>query len=625
MFNTSSRLLPNDPHLTRLIRAEQVRMLYAPMPLMLLMSATFAVAMAAVVGAQVGWESAMAWAALCVLVCLARWLYVIKNRRPRQDDAERILRHTVWLSAAQGAAWGLAGMWLMPVDDLVTTAIIVSTLIGGAAICTFAFQAHMGTNVAMNIPLLLPAAIMLMTRMDKYGAFSAAGLCFLCVTMLVEGKRAERRIIELLWLRFTTDRIAQERAEALKLAKQHSDVKDQFLATMSHEIRTPLNGMLGLAQLIEERLPPRPGILGETRQQATLIRQSGKHLLSLINAVLDYSKLEVGQLTIECKPFDLRALLNEVADLSRVNAAGKSLPLYTVYHLPDPCWVEGDAARVRQVLFNLLGNAVKFTETGHVTLRVKRCECNHDEPTHDHPEPPCARKVNFIIEDTGVGVEASQIDRMFEAFTQLDSTFSRRLEGTGLGLTISRELARAMQGDVVCQSQPGKGSTFTFTALLPTCLNPPAQAPAPAALEGQALPPPKDRLSGHVLVVEDNAVNALVTQTHLSNQGLQVSLAGDGQQALDLLKLMGSEFDLVLMDCQMPVMDGLEATRRLRVHEHEHHLPHVPVIALTANVSAEDIQRCRAVGMNSHLAKPFELEELDQLLKTYLHPEPVTA
>lgn len=625
MFNTSHRLLPNDPQLIRLIRAEQVRMLYAPMPVMLLMSTCFAVAMATVVGAQVGWQPAIAWACLCVAVCLVRWLYVINNRRPRQDDAERILRHTTWLSAAQGAAWGLAGVWLMPVNDLVTTAVICSTLIGGAAVCTFAFQAHMGTNVAMNIPLLLPTAMMLLTRMDKYGAFGAAGLCFLCVTLLVEGKRAERRIIELLWLRFTTDRIAQERAEALKLAKQHSDVKDQFLATMSHEIRTPLNGMLGLAQLIEERLPPRPGILGDTRQQATLIRQSGRHLLSLINAVLDYSKLEVGQLAIESKPFDLRALLNEVVSLTRVNAAGKSLPLYTVFHLPDPCWVEGDAARVRQVLFNLLGNAIKFTETGHVTLRVKRCECNHDEPTHDHPEPPCARKVNFIIEDTGVGVEASQIDRMFQAFTQLDSTFSRRLEGTGLGLTISRELARAMQGDVVCQSQPGEGSTFTFTALLPTCMNPPVQAPEPAAMQAPELPATKERLSGHVLVVEDNAVNALVTQTHLNNQGLQVTLASDGQQALDLLKLMGQEFDLVLMDCQMPVMDGLEATRRLRMHEYETHRPHVPVIALTANVSADDILRCRAVGMNSHLAKPFDLDELDQVLKTYLQTEAVTA
>jgi two-component system, sensor histidine kinase len=280
---------------------------------------------------------------------------------------------------------------------------------------------------------------------------------------------------------------------------------------------------------------------------------------------------------------------------------------------------------VRQVLFNLLGNAVKFTETGHVTLRVKRCECNHDEPTHDHPEPPCARKVNFIIEDTGVGVEPSQIDRMFEAFAQLDSTFSRRLEGTGLGLTISRELARAMQGDVVCQSQPGQGSTFTFTALLPTCMNPPVQVPGVEPLAEPDLPMPKEKLSGHVLVVEDNAVNALVTQTHLNNHGLQVTLASDGQQALDLLKLMGSEFDLVLMDCQMPVMDGLEATRRLRVHEHEHHWPHVPVIALTANVSTEDIRRCRAVGMNSHLAKPFELEDLDQVLKTYLQTEAVTA
>lgn len=600
-------------------------MLFGPMPLMLLMSAGFAVLLAAVIGPQVGWWKAISWAALCVVVCIARWLHVVKNRRSRRDP-DRVLRETTWTSAIHGAAWGLAGAWLMPVNDLVTVAIIASTLIGGAAVCTFTFQAHMGTNMAMNLPMLMPAALALLTRMDKYGAFAMAGLFFLSVTMLLEGRRAERRIIELLWLRFTTDRIAQERAEALKMAKQHSDVKDQFLATMSHEIRTPLNGMLGLAQIIEERLPARAGILGETRQQAALIRQSGKHLLSLINAVLDYSKLEVGQLSIDSKPFDLRALLNEVVGLTRVNAASKSLPVYTVFHLPDPCWVMGDEARVRQVLFNLLGNAVKFTESGHITVKVKRCDCPHDTPTVDNPEPPCARKVNFIIEDTGVGVAPSQIDRMFEAFTQLESTFSRRLEGTGLGLTISRELARAMQGDVVCQSELGRGSVFTFTALLPTCVNPPVPAePTPPLEASTPVAPAAHTLSGHVLVVEDNPVNALVTQTHLNNRGLQVTLASDGQEALDVLKQIGHGIDLVLMDCQMPVLDGLEATRRLRVYEHEQHLPHVPVVALSANVSPNDVRRCRDMGMNSHLAKPFELHDLDQVLKTYLQEAPVTA
>jgi signal transduction histidine kinase/ActR/RegA family two-component response regulator len=549
-----------------------------------------------------------------------RWVHLVKNRRHRHDQSDRILRQTLWFSAVHGTAWGLAGVWLLPADDLVTSAIIASALIGAAAVCTFTFQAHMGSSIAMNIPMLVPAALMLLTRMDRFGVFGAAGLTFLCVTLLIEGMRAERRIIELLWLRFTTDRIAQERAEALKLAKQHSDVKDQFLATMSHEIRTPLNGMLGLAQLIEERLPARPGILGETRQQAALIRQSGKHLLSLINAVLDYSKLELGQLVIESTPFDLRALLNEVVSLSRVNAASKSLPLYAVLHLPDPCWVEGDAARVRQVLFNLLGNAIKFTDAGQVTLRVKRCDCGHEPvPTADNPEPLCARKVNFTIEDTGVGVEAGQIDRMFEAFTQLESTFSRRMEGTGLGLTISRELARAMQGDVVCTSRPGQGSSFTFSALLPTCIHRPERvADAPVI-------PASNRLHGHVLVVEDNPVNALVVQTHLDNQGLQVTLASDGQEALALLQKPDHGFDLVLMDCQMPVMDGLEATRRLRAYEHEHQRIPVPIIALTANVSPDDITRCRATGMNGHLAKPFELQDLSQLLKTYLQPNAITA
>ncbi len=619
MNATTPRLMPQKTSLDHKIRAEQLRMLFSPLRLMLGTGSLFAVALAVLLGEKIGWFYTLGWAALCMLTAASRWVHLAKYSKNHHGHPERVLRQAIWLTTLHGSAWGLAGLWLTPSTDMMTTAIIVTTLASGVALATFTHQAHMGSNIAMNLPMLLPAALMVFLRMDGVGFYGSAGLVFLSITFLLEGKRSERRIIELLWLRFTTDRIAQERASALKLAQQHSDMKDQFLATMSHEIRTPLNGMLGLAQLMEERLPARPGILGETRQQATLIRQSGRHLLSLINSVLDYSKLEVGQLVIESKPFDLRALVNEVVSLTRVNAASKSLPLYAVLHLPEPSWVEGDAARVRQVLFNLLGNAIKFTESGHVTLRVQRCDCKHEAPTADKPMPPCARKVNFIIEDTGVGVEASQIDRMFQAFTQLESTFSRRVEGTGLGLTISRELARAMKGDVVCVSRPGEGSAFTFSALLPACDAPPITA------DMDAINSDNDQLLGHVLVVEDNPVNALVAQTHLVNQGLLVTLAADGQEALTLLTQANHEFDLVLMDCQMPVMDGLEATQWLRAHEKAHQLAHVPVIALTANVSPEDIARCHDCGMDAYLAKPFDLQDLSNILKTHLPIKAVTA
>ncbi|HEX5371832.1 MAG TPA: ATP-binding protein [Aquabacterium sp.] len=629
--------------MTRLIQAERVRMLYAPTPVMVMMSAAFAVALGVVVGDKIGWWTTTLWALACVLICAVRMVHWWAYSRAEDREDPRWLSSLVILCGIHGGIWGLAGVWLMPVDDLVTTAIIVSTLMGATAICTFTLQAHIGPNLAMNVPQLMPAAFMLLTRMDAFGWFGAAGLSFMCLFMILEGHRAERRISELLWLRFTTDRISQERAEALKLAQRHSAIKDQFLATMSHEMRTPLHGILGLAQLIHQRLPARAGVLSDARQHASLIQRSGEHLLSLINDVLDFSRIEAGQLHVDRSPFDLRSVLDEVMALSRVTAASKQLSLIDAIDLPRPCLVEGDAARVRQVLYNLLGNAIKFTDTGHVRLRTTRLDT------------PQGQQLNFMIEDTGVGIPASQVERVFEAFAQLNASFGRRHQGTGLGLTISREIARAMGGDITCQSTPGQGSTFTLSLPLPaaqsdtpaatlTRLQPLSddvvtrpldvddRAPSASTAPERSLPAPRSDVTrpdsamhGHVLLVEDNPVNALVAQASLSELGVQVSLACDGQAALDLLLQADHGFDLVLMDCQMPVLDGIEATRRLRAHENEVGCPNVPVIALTANAMPQDRQRCAAAGMDDHLAKPFRMEELREVLVRHLHPGQVTA
>ncbi len=657
------RLTPDDPQLAHLISAERVRMLFAPTVLMVWMSSVFAVALAVVVGPSVGYVPAIVWAALCVLAGGVRLLHAQAYRRAEDRDHPRWLHSLVAVCFLHGACWGLAGAWLMPVDDMVTVAVIVATLVGAGSLTTFTLQAHLWPNMAMSMPLMLPGGLMLLTRLDSYGLFGAVGMISLNVVMLMESRRAERRITELLWLRFTTDRISQERADALKLAQRHSAVKDQFLATMSHEMRTPLHGILGLAQLIHQRLPARAGVVGDARQHAALIQRSGEHLLSLISDVLDFSRIEAGKLVIDRTVFDLRTVLDDVLALSRVTATGKQLPLIEHIDLPRPCLVEGDPARVRQVLYNLLGNAIKFTDTGHVQITVARRHCpdDGDEAAHHHdtaagPETGCARRISFEIRDTGVGIPPDQVDRIFEAFQQLDSTFGRRHQGTGLGLTISREIARAMGGDIICQSAPEAGSTFTMTVPLPSVAAdalpplmpawhgsglrdtsdtlisndmrtaPPVNAAssdsrvAPAAPPGE--PPP---LQGHVLLVEDNPVNALVAQATMTQMGLQVTLVSDGQQALDLLTREAHPFDAVLMDCQMPILDGVEATRRLRTHENEVGRPNVPVIALTANAMPQDRQRCAAAGMDDHLAKPFRQEELQAVLQRHLHHRPISA
>lgn len=638
------KVTPDDPQLTALIHGERMRMLFAPTGQMVVMGCIVSVLLALVVGPQVGQMQALCWAAMCMGAGAIRMVHARAYHRSQDRQNPRWLTTMTWLTGANGVAWGSAAFLIMPVQDLLTTSVVVSTLVGAAAISTFTLQSSMGPNLAMNVPLLLPASVMLATRLDSHGLFGSAGLFTLGVFMLLESRRAARRINELLWLRFTTDRISIERAEALKLAQKHAAIKDQFLATMSHEMRTPLHGILGLAHLIQHRLPARPGPLADARRHAALIQRSGDHLLALINDVLDFSRIEAGRLQIEQAPFELCALLDDVLALSRVTAAAKGLQLLDEIELPRPCWVEGDAARVRQVLFNLLGNAIKFTEHGHVKLKVARKACDDDDEGDDSP---CARRIRFDVEDTGIGIPPDMQDKVFDAFQQVDHSFGRRHQGTGLGLSISREIARAMGGDLLCRSEAGVGSLFWLTTPLPACKAPAhlpesgeADAtdtlPNPSALldsesfeEGDlAVPQPPDEpepLRGHVLLVEDNPVNALVAEAAMAQMGLTITLVTDGQQALDLLIPGPHPYDIVLMDCQMPVLDGVEATRRLRIHEHESGSPNVPVVALTANALPPDRQRCTAAGMDDHLPKPFRHEELAAVLRRHLVHKGITA
>ena len=607
------RVTPDDPQLKRLIEAERVRMLFGAALPVELVSSVFSVALAALIGAQVGWQRAVIWALICLGVTAVRLCIYRAYLRSQHRAHPHWLGRMMIMSGLLGGTWGLGSAWLLPVNDLNVSAVIVGSLIGASAICTFALQADPRPNRILNVSMLLPCAVMLFTRQDAYGVFGGCGLLTLMGLMLMEGERSARRITELLWLRFTTDRIAQERAEALKLAQRHSAVKDQFLATMSHEMRTPLHGILGLARLVSQKLPPRPGVLNESREHLALIERSGEHLLGIISDVLDFSRIEAGKLQIDQAPFDLHAVVDDVLSLLAVTAAEKGLPLRREVQLPSPCMVFGDAARLRQVLHNLVGNAIKFTDMGHVRVTVQRHDCESEGP-----DSPCAKRVVFRIEDTGIGITPDQQTMVFDAFHQADGSFVRRHRGTGLGLTISREIARAMNGDILCESTAGQGSVFTLNVPLPRVTNSePTRflATRPASLLSEL------GFSGHVLLAEDNPVNALVAEAILTKLGLKVTHVEDGQQALSALSAPHHGFDLVLMDCQMPVLDGIEATRRLRCLEQEQGRPSLPVIALTANVMSQDRDRCRAAGMDDHLAKPFTQEDLSAMLRAHLHTE----
>lgn len=494
--------------------------------------------------------------------------------------------------AVDGFVWSLAVAWLSPPHHPDIVALMVASLVGVSAVALFVLQAAWSACASFLVSLLLPVVVAQALQDSRAGMFTAIGVLLFLGLMLWEARRAELRIRELLRLRFTTDRIAEERAEALALAQRQSSVKSQFLATMSHEMRTPLHGILGLARLL--RRQPEP----PTAAQWDVIERAGEHLLAQINDILDFSHLQGGTIALAQQRFDLAQLVDDVVAQSSPAASERGLLLQARLSMTRPALVVGDAARLRQVLQQLLGNAIKFTEAGSVTVIVK----HH----------PVRGRVRIDVRDTGIGIAAVDRGRIFDAFQQGDNSFRRRYGGTGLGLTIARELARAMGGDLVCTSVPGEGSNFRLTLALPTA---PEDAPVePAAATGERS---GRLLSGHVLLAEDNPVNALVAEAALQGLGLSVQVVGDGEQAVAAFKVHRP--DLVLMDCQMPLMDGFEAARRMREHEQEAgDGRRTPIVALTANAMDGDRERSLAAGMDDHMAKPFRDDALWATLRRLL-------
>ena len=397
-------------------------------------------------------------------------------------------------------------------------------------------------------------------------------------------------------------RAASIAAQAASMAAQAaSRAKSDFLANMSHEIRTPLNGVVGMLQL----LAGTPLDAGQ-RRYASVAVASAKSLLTLINDILDFSKIEAGKLELEHLPFDLAELAEQAVAILSVRAGEKGLAVSCAV---DPAVAHrrvGPGDRVRQVLVNLLGNAVKFTAAGSVTLRVTM-----GDPAGD-PAGHAADLIRFAVTDTGVGIPPDRLDRLFKSFSQVDASTTRKYGGTGLGLAISRQLAELMGGAVGVESTVGVGSTFWFTARLPADAQPAAAAEptaVPSTPPAAAAAVPAGR---RVLVAEDNEVNQMVVGEMLRRLGYAADLVGDGRAAVEAFVRGG--YDLVLMDCQMPEMDGFAATAAIRAEGG----PRVPIVALTANALAGDRERCLAAGMDDYLTKPIDAGALAEKLARWL-------
>ena len=390
--------------------------------------------------------------------------------------------------------------------------------------------------------------------------------------------------------------IELDREEARKAAEAANQAKSAFLANMSHEIRTPLNAILGLGHLM------RGEDMSETQlKRLEKMHVAGQHLLSIINDVLDLSKIEAGGLELETCNFHLSTVLDNVASIVRDSASGKGLFLGTD---PDhvPMWLRGDVTRLRQALLNFAGNAVKFTQIGGVTLRAVLLEENEAELV-----------VRFEVQDTGIGISSNQRARLFQAFEQGDSSTARKYGGTGLGLALTKRLVELMNGTIGVDSAVEVGSTFWFTVPLQRGHGPMPQHPATRQLLSAEAQLRHHHRGARILLVEDNPIGVEVVQQMLNGVGLDVAIAGNGREALELA---GSEnFDLVLMDLQMPEMGGLEAARSLRVWER---YATTPILALTANAFVEDRRACLDAGMNDTLTKPVEPTSLYEALAHWL-------
>ncbi|MCE9521752.1 MAG: response regulator [Alphaproteobacteria bacterium] len=539
---------------------------------------------------------ATVWAASIALM-ISTYIYSLiagRNRKPAETRSPRAITKNIRDSAILGAVWGLMPAIFYgtasPQEQTAIATVAVGMMCGGALMLStvpragYAFVGLIGIGALVALLQNPTLANVLMTALlAVYTAILFTGIRW------AYGEFAGRLLSE---------RMVRLKTVELDAARQHAEdasrAKSDFLAMMSHEIRTPMNGVMGMASVLLDT-----GLSSDQRRSAETIRGSAETLLRIINDILDFSKLEAGAMQIERITFDLRSLLTHTADIVAPRVKSKPVDLNVTIADGVPQFAHGDAGRIRQVLLNFLGNAVKFTARGSIELAA-----------HTASRADGRTWLKVEVRDTGTGIPADRLPLLFQSFQQADETISRRFGGTGLGLAISKRIVHLLGGDVGVSSTLGAGSLFWFEIPIEI-----ATAREISSLSNDLPNEAFDAAVAHIkslgrplrmLIAEDNATNILVAKSVLAKFDIAPDVAGNGVEALDAARHIA--YDIVLMDVHMPEMDGLEATRAIRALPGEH--ARVPIVALTANAFADDMRSCEAAGMNGYVPKPFRKEEL---------------
>jgi len=574
---------------------QQLRMVWSHAAVGTLIATVFGILMAAHFASQFGWTQIGFWLTAKLGIAVPRMVQAQLFRIQGFPGGPGWRRATCWMLFIDGAVWGTAGFWSMSKDSG-TTSLAIASLLGIVCVATFGLQVSRQATASYVVPIMVPMVVGLVLRQDAFGLYYAAGLSLFLFQVLVTATRSEAKLAEVFMLRIHATQVSAERAEALELVKRQSAIKSRFLGTVSHELRTPIHGMLGIARLAHVDSPD-PLV----KKRMELLESTGTHLLGLVTDLIDVSRAGSEQMRIQRVAFNLSTELQRVAEIYEVRAAEKGLAFTLESQLAAETWGFGDPARMRQVLHNLLGNAIKFTKAGSVGLKVAQDDCEG--------------LLRFEVHDTGIGVSAEDQELIFNAFEQVRShDAAARHEGTGLGLTIASEIARLLGGSIAVTSTPGAGSVFTFTARFEPA--PPAIYPIGGSIDREAQP--SSNLCGRILLVEDNDVNALIASSMLTNQGHLVERVCDGAEAVHRALREIDRFDLILMDCMMPNMDGFQATQSIRSQEMAMGSRRIPIVALSAIIDADVRERAIQSGMDDALGKPFANDELAAMIRPWL-------